>query len=170
MRATGSRKPLRDAADGVACSRRDRVSTPSHPSPAPDYSKNEYDVKWSPGCWWGKPVVVFGPSGLRKDHEVVAFLARDGKAASLHVFPDGCVQLMPVQGRVTWSWQEVCLGVAAGSRAFGAGGLTGAPVGGGCAGCRARRRQDSLHAGPAPSLLPDSTRWQTGFPFLSRPP
>ncbi|KFM25585.1 hypothetical protein F751_0612 [Auxenochlorella protothecoides] len=54
-----------------------------------DYSKNEYDVKWSTGCWWDKPVILFGPPALRKDHPVVAFLAKEGRARSLQYFPHG---------------------------------------------------------------------------------
>lgn len=45
--------------------------------PPPDYSKNEYDVKWSADCWWGRDIIVYGDATLKKDHPVVAFLAKD---------------------------------------------------------------------------------------------
>eukprot|EP00884_Botryococcus_braunii_P013251 jgi/Botrbrau1/21927/Bobra.0249s0051.1 len=54
-----------------------------------DYSKNSYDVKWSPDCWWDKPVVVYGPANLKKDHPVVTFLAREGKCKILGVYKEG---------------------------------------------------------------------------------
>lgn len=43
----------------------------------------------SAGCWWGKAVVVYGAEGLKKDHPVIAFLASEGRAASLQYFKDG---------------------------------------------------------------------------------
>jgi dual specificity MAP kinase phosphatase len=44
---------------------------------APDYSKAEYDLKWSADVWWNKDVIVYGDASLKKDHPVVAFLAAD---------------------------------------------------------------------------------------------
>jgi dual specificity MAP kinase phosphatase len=54
-----------------------------------DYSKNSYDMKWSDQCWWDRPVVVYGEAGLKKDHPVVAYLARDNHAKSLAVLKEG---------------------------------------------------------------------------------
>ncbi|KXZ47911.1 hypothetical protein GPECTOR_32g524 [Gonium pectorale] len=38
---------------------------------------------------WGRNVLVYGDSELRKDHPVVRFLAAQGKCASLHMYKDG---------------------------------------------------------------------------------
>ena len=68
----------------AAASNAERVPRPStssnhpHPPPRPtDYSKNEYDAKWSADCWWSRDVIVYGDSALKKDHPVLAFLAAD---------------------------------------------------------------------------------------------
>lgn len=44
---------------------------------ASDYSKAEYDLKWSADVWWNKDVIVYGDASLKKDHPVVAFLSAD---------------------------------------------------------------------------------------------
>ncbi|EIE24571.1 phosphatases II [Coccomyxa subellipsoidea C-169] len=54
-----------------------------------DYSKNSYDVSWSPDCWWDKAVIVYGDSKLKRDHPVVAFLANDKHAKSLAIYKEG---------------------------------------------------------------------------------
>jgi hypothetical protein len=41
-------------------------------------------------CRWGKPVIVFGEEGLRKDHPVVKFLAEENKCKSLSIYRPGC--------------------------------------------------------------------------------
>jgi len=46
-------------------------------------------LKWSPGCWYGKHIFVYGEAGLKKDHPVLEFLRRDGKAARVTYFKDG---------------------------------------------------------------------------------
>lgn len=56
---------------------------------AQDYSKNTYDLAWSKDCWWDKPVVVYGAAGLKKDHPVVQFLARDNHAKTLAIYREG---------------------------------------------------------------------------------
>ena len=40
-------------------------------------------------CRWGKRVVVYGDSSLRKDHPVVEFLSKQGKCNSLHYYKEG---------------------------------------------------------------------------------
>lgn len=54
-----------------------------------DYSKNQYALKWSPGCWFGKHVFVYGEAGLKKDHPVLEFFRRDGRAARVTFFKEG---------------------------------------------------------------------------------
>jgi len=55
-----------------------------------DYSKAQYDhFKWSDACWWGRDVLLYGDAGLRRDHPVAAFLARDARARSVRLFKDG---------------------------------------------------------------------------------
>lgn len=54
-----------------------------------DYSQASYSLGWSQGCWWGRHVLVLGPEALKKDHPVIAYLAKEGKAASLHYFKEG---------------------------------------------------------------------------------
>ena len=91
-----------------------------------DYSKNTYDQAWSRDCWcasacrlrvlppcpvldrdlkwdpcrWNKPVLVYGDDKLRKDHPVVAFLAREKRCASLGIYKAGCAaqQFCPAVG------------------------------------------------------------------------
>lgn len=53
-----------------------------------DYSQSSYALPWSQGCWWNKPVVVYGDK-LHKDHPVVQFLAREGRCARLAYFREG---------------------------------------------------------------------------------
>ena len=66
------------------------MHTTSWLHPVQDYSKNSYDVKWCEGCWWDKNVVLYGDAGFRKDHPVVAFLAKDGHAKGLAILKEGC--------------------------------------------------------------------------------
>ena len=40
---------------------------------------------------WNKPVIVYGDDKLRKDHPVVAFLAKEKRCSSLSIFKEGCV-------------------------------------------------------------------------------
>ncbi|KAG2450344.1 hypothetical protein HYH02_004849 [Chlamydomonas schloesseri] len=54
-----------------------------------DYSSASYNIKWSQDCWWGRNVLVYGEPGLKKDHPVIAFLARQGKCRNLHYYKDG---------------------------------------------------------------------------------
>ncbi|GBF91494.1 MAP kinase phosphatase [Raphidocelis subcapitata] len=54
-----------------------------------DYSQASYDTAWSKDVWWGRPVIVYGPPALSRDHPVAAFLSREGRAASLAVYRDG---------------------------------------------------------------------------------
>jgi dual specificity MAP kinase phosphatase len=54
-----------------------------------DYSQNRYAVPWSPDAYWGKPVIVYGPEGLSRDHPVVKALETEGRAASISVFREG---------------------------------------------------------------------------------
>ncbi|KIZ07690.1 MAP kinase phosphatase 5 [Monoraphidium neglectum] len=54
-----------------------------------DYSQASYDVTWSQDCWWGRPVIAYGPAGLSKEHPVLAFLSKEGRCASLGYFKDG---------------------------------------------------------------------------------
>jgi len=61
-----------------------------------DYSKNTYDLAWSKDCWWDRPVVVYGAAGLKKDHPVVQFLARDDHAKTLAVYREGCARCKPL--------------------------------------------------------------------------
>mmetsp|Transcript_11961 Transcript_11961/g.35836 ORF Transcript_11961/g.35836 Transcript_11961/m.35836 type:complete len:480 (-) Transcript_11961:160-1599(-) len=58
-----------------------------------DYSKNQYDVRFSKDCWWGQPVVVYGDEGLRKDNPVVKFLAQEKRCKSIHIFKHGYAAL-----------------------------------------------------------------------------
>ena len=39
---------------------------------------------------WNKPVLVYGDDNLRKDHPVVAILAREKRCASLGIYKAGC--------------------------------------------------------------------------------
>ena len=54
-----------------------------------DYSKNAYDVKWSEQCWWDKPVVIYGDASLKRDHPVVAYLAKDNHAKNVAILKEG---------------------------------------------------------------------------------
>ncbi|EFN52440.1 hypothetical protein CHLNCDRAFT_138968 [Chlorella variabilis] len=54
-----------------------------------DYSKCEYDLKWSTDVWWNKDCIVYGEAGLKRDHPVVAFLANEKRARSIAVFREG---------------------------------------------------------------------------------
>ncbi|GFR47235.1 hypothetical protein Agub_g8919, partial [Astrephomene gubernaculifera] len=54
-----------------------------------DYSASSYNIKWSQDCWWGRNVLVYGDSGLKRDHPVIRFLATQGKCRSLHYYKDG---------------------------------------------------------------------------------
>lgn len=45
-------------------------------------------------CRWGKPVIVYGPPSLAKDHPVVKFLAQQQRCASVSYFKQGCVTLL----------------------------------------------------------------------------
>lgn len=54
-----------------------------------DYSQSSYAIKWSQDCWWGKPVIVYGPPGLAKDHPVITFLAQQGRCSALLYFKEG---------------------------------------------------------------------------------
>lgn len=49
-------------------------------------------VHWIECCLhrWGKPVIVFGEPGMRKDHPVVKFLADENKCKSLSIYRPGC--------------------------------------------------------------------------------
>ena len=40
-------------------------------------------------CWWNSDVIVVGGEGLKKDHEVVRYLAKENKCSSLLVYRDG---------------------------------------------------------------------------------
>jgi protein-tyrosine phosphatase len=40
-------------------------------------------------CWWNTDIIILGPAGLKKDHEVIQFLAKEGRAASVSYFKDG---------------------------------------------------------------------------------
>ena len=46
---------------------------------------------------WGKPVIVYGPPSLAKDHPVIKFLADQQRCASLSFYKQGCVE-QRVQG------------------------------------------------------------------------
>lgn len=54
-----------------------------------DYSKASYDRNWSDSCWWDTHCILYGPEGLRKDHPVAAYLAKEGHARSVSVFKGG---------------------------------------------------------------------------------
>ena len=54
-----------------------------------DYSKSSYDTAWSDACWWNRHCILYGAPGLKKDHPVAQFLARDGHALSVSVCKDG---------------------------------------------------------------------------------
>jgi hypothetical protein len=41
---------------------------------------------------WGKPVIVYGPPSLAKDHPVIKFLADQQRCASLSFYKQGCVE------------------------------------------------------------------------------
>jgi len=34
-------------------------------------------VRWHADIWWNRDVYVYGPAGLKKDHPVLVFLAKD---------------------------------------------------------------------------------------------
>jgi len=53
---------------------------------------NVYRMNKSPVplCRWGKPVIVYGEPGIRKDHPVVKFLSHEGKCKSLSIYRPGC--------------------------------------------------------------------------------
>lgn len=40
-------------------------------------------------CRWGKPVVVYGPSGLGRDHPVVQFLVAEARCSAVHYYKPG---------------------------------------------------------------------------------
>ena len=44
-------------------------------------------------CRWNKPVIVYGDDKLRKDHPVVAFLAKEKRCSSLAIFKEGYTPL-----------------------------------------------------------------------------
>ena len=46
---------------------------------------------------WNKPVVIYGDDKLRKDHPVVAFLAKEGRCSSLSIYKDGYVHPLHTQ-------------------------------------------------------------------------
>eukprot|EP00210_Caulerpa_lentillifera_P000657 g634.t1 len=54
-----------------------------------DYSKGLYDIKWGQSVWWGKDVLVYSDSSLRKTHPVLEFLSRERKARSIQYYKDG---------------------------------------------------------------------------------
>ena len=39
--------------------------------------------------WWNSDVIIIGDAGLKKDHEVIQFLAKEGRVSSLGYFRDG---------------------------------------------------------------------------------
>jgi hypothetical protein len=39
--------------------------------------------------WWNADIIIIGDPGLKKDHDVIQFLAKEGRAASLGYFRDG---------------------------------------------------------------------------------
>jgi len=39
--------------------------------------------------WWNTDVIILGEAGLKRDHEVASFLAKEGKCHSVYVFRDG---------------------------------------------------------------------------------
>ena len=41
-------------------------------------------------------MIVYGDEKLRKDHPVVAFLAKENRCASLGVFKEGCGAALPL--------------------------------------------------------------------------
>jgi hypothetical protein len=41
------------------------------------------------GCRWGKPVVVYGPAGLGRDHTVVQFLVAEARCSAVHYYKPG---------------------------------------------------------------------------------
>lgn len=40
-------------------------------------------------CWWAKPVIVYGPPSLAKDHPVIKFLAEQQRCASVSYYKQG---------------------------------------------------------------------------------
>lgn len=57
--------------------------------PLQDYSKGLYDIKWGQSVWWGKDVLVYSDSSLKKTHPVLEFLSRDRKARSIQYYKEG---------------------------------------------------------------------------------
>jgi len=54
-----------------------------------DYSKSSYDMVWKQGLWWGKDVFIYGEEGLKKDHPVIDFLAKENQCRSLRYYRHG---------------------------------------------------------------------------------
>eukprot|EP00879_Flechtneria_rotunda_P027734 GHRR01029724.1.p1 GENE.GHRR01029724.1~~GHRR01029724.1.p1 ORF type:complete len:223 (+),score=59.61 GHRR01029724.1:1121-1789(+) len=54
-----------------------------------DYSQSSYQLPWSQECWWGRPVIVYGPPNLNKDHPVIMFLVSEGRCTSVHYYKPG---------------------------------------------------------------------------------
>ncbi|KAI3430229.1 hypothetical protein D9Q98_004826 [Chlorella vulgaris] len=65
------------------------IRKPSSGETLLDYSKADYDQRWSADVWWNRDVIVYGEAGLKKDHPVVAFLAADKHARSIGLFKEG---------------------------------------------------------------------------------
>lgn len=38
---------------------------------------------------WGRPVIVYGPSGLSKDNPVISYLSKEGRCSSLGYYKEG---------------------------------------------------------------------------------
>ena len=74
-----------------------------------DYSRSQYDLRWGQGVWyasskqsaqksdfqresrWGRDVLVYGEENLKNTDPVLQFLAREGKAKTLHYYKEGCM-------------------------------------------------------------------------------
>lgn len=54
-----------------------------------DYSQSQYDLSWSQDCWWNRPVFVYGPAALKKDHPVVAFLQQEKRCRFVGYYKEG---------------------------------------------------------------------------------
>ena len=46
---------------------------------------------------WNKPVIVYGDEKMRKDHPVVAFLAKENRCASLGIYKEGYDDALPLR-------------------------------------------------------------------------
>lgn len=64
---------------------------------------------------WGRPVVVYGPAGLSKDHPVISFLSKEGRCTSLGYYKDG------FEVRARHAWRRPGLGRLGDSRLPGRG-------------------------------------------------